>query len=72
MILTILQIILAVLLIGAIILQARGAGLGAGFGGDGGNVFRTKRGIEQKLHTTTIAIAILFFGVSLANVLFAF
>lgn len=71
MILTIVQIVLAVLLTGAILLQNRGAGLGAGFGGSG-NAFRTKRGIEQKLHTTTIALAILFFGVSLANVLFAF
>lgn len=71
MILNILQIILAVLLTGAILLQARGTGLGAGLGGDG-NIYRTKRGIEQKLHTTTVAFAILFFGVSLANVLFNF
>jgi len=71
MILTIIQIILAVLLSGAILLQARGAGLGAGFGGDAA-VHTTRRGIEQKLHTTTIALAIIFFGVSLANVLFAF
>lgn len=71
MILNVVQIILAALMTGAILMQARGAGLGAGFGGDG-NVFRTKRGIEQKLHTITIALAILFFGISLANVLFNF
>ncbi|PIQ67955.1 preprotein translocase subunit SecG [Candidatus Uhrbacteria bacterium CG_4_10_14_0_2_um_filter_41_7] len=69
MILDIVQIILAVLLIGSILLQARGTGLGAGFGGEG-TVFRTKRGVEKKLHNTTIVIAILFFGISLANVLF--
>ena len=69
MTLDIIQLILAILLTGAILLQSRGAGLGAVFGGEG-NVYRTKRGIEKKLHTTTIALAIIFFGVSLANVLF--
>ncbi|MFH1631926.1 MAG: preprotein translocase subunit SecG [bacterium] len=69
MTLNIIQIILAVLLIGAILIQARGGGLGAVFGGEG-NVFRTKRGIEKKLHTTTIALAILFLGVSLLNVIY--
>ena len=68
LILSISQIVLAVLLIAAIILQARGTGLGAAFGG-GGNVFRTKRGAEKKLHQMTIVIAILFFGVALANAL---
>jgi len=68
LILSIAQIVLAVLLIAAIILQARGTGLGAAFGG-GGNVFRTKRGAEKKLHQMTIVIAILFFGVALANAL---
>lgn len=69
MILDILQIILAVLLIVAILLQARGTGLGSVFGGEG-NVFRTKRGIEKKLHNATVAIAILYFGIGLANVMF--
>ena len=69
MYLTIIQVILALLLTGAILLQAKGVGLGAGFGGDG-NVYRTKRGIEKKLHNATILIAILFLGTSLANALF--
>lgn len=68
LILNIAQIVLAVLLIAAILLQARGTGLGAAFGG-GGNVYRTKRGAEKKLFQLTIIIAILFFGVSLANAL---
>ncbi len=68
LILNIAQIVLAVLLIAAIMLQARGTGLGAAFGG-GGNVFRTKRGAEKKLHQMTIVLAILFFGVALANAL---
>lgn len=66
---TILQLILGVLLITAILIQAQGSGLGAVFGGTG-NVYRTKRGIEKRLHNTTIVLAILFFGISLANALF--
>jgi len=68
MILNVVQIILAVLLIAAILLQARGTGLGAAFGG-GGNVYRTKRGVEKKLFHLTIVVSILFFGVALANAL---
>ena len=67
-ILNIAQIILAVLLVAAILLQARGTGLGAAFGG-GGNVYRTKRGAEKKLFQLTIALTILFFGVALVNAL---
>lgn len=68
MILNIAQIILSVLLIAAILLQSRGTGLGAAFGG-GGNVYRTKRGAEKKLFQLTILLCILFFGVALANAL---
>ncbi len=66
--LTIAQVVLAVLLTTCILLQARGSGLSATFGGDG-NVFRTKRGVEKKIFQLTIIVAILFFGVALANVL---
>jgi protein translocase SecG subunit len=67
-ILTIIQVILAIVLMAAILMQAQGTGLGAGFGGSG-ETFRTKRGIEKNLHTATIVIAILFFAASFANVL---
>lgn len=62
------QVILSVLLIGCILLQARGTGLGAAFGG-GGNVYRTKRGVEKKVFHLTIVFSILFFGAALANAL---
>jgi protein translocase SecG subunit len=62
------QLVLAFLLVATIMIQASGTGLGAAFGG-GGNVYRTKRGAEKKLHQLTIIIAILFFGVALANAL---
>lgn len=67
-ILNISQIVLAILLIAAILLQARGTGLGSAFGG-GGNVYRTKRGAEKKLFQLTIVLSILFFGVALTNAL---
>jgi preprotein translocase subunit SecG len=67
-ILDIAQFILACLLIASILLQAKGTGLGAAFGG-GGNVFRTRRGAEKKIFQLTIVFAILFFGAALANAL---
>ena len=67
-ILNVSQLVLAALLVASILLQARGAGLGASFGGEG-NVYRTKRGVEKRLFQATIVFAILFFGVSLANAL---
>lgn len=68
-ILNIAQVVLAVFLTASILLQARGTGLSATFGGEG-NVYRTKRGVEKRLFQMSIVFAILFFGVSLANVLF--
>lgn len=59
-------IVLAVLLVGAILLQARGTGLGSAFGGEG-NVYRTKRGVEKILFRATIACAVLFFAATLAK-----
>lgn len=67
-ILNIAQIVLAVLLVVSILLQARGTGLGAAFGGEG-NIYRTKRGVEKVLFYATIALASLFFIVALANVI---
>jgi len=60
----IMQIVIAVLLMVAILLQNRGAGLGGVFGGSGG-VYLTKRGIEKKLFIATIVLATLFILISL-------
>lgn len=65
-IIAVFQMALAVLLIGAILLQQKGSGLGSAFGGSG-NVFSTKRGIDKVLFQATIIISILFFGFSLAR-----
>lgn len=65
--LNIAQIIIAILMIAAILLQAKGTGLSGVFGGEG-NVFRTKRGAEKILFYITIALAIGFFAIALFNV----
>lgn len=55
-ILSILQIIVSILLVTAILLQQRGGGLSAVFGG-GGDVYRTKRGLEKIIFIATIVLA---------------
>ncbi|HEX8729286.1 MAG TPA: preprotein translocase subunit SecG [Ktedonobacterales bacterium] len=62
--LQVVQIIIAVALTVAILLQVRGAGLGSVFGGTG-TVFKTRRGIDKLLFRTTIALAVLFGALSL-------
>lgn len=64
---SIIQIVLSILLVAAILLQQRGTGLGSAFGG-GGEVFRTKRGVEKGLFYATIVIAALFFVTAILNV----
>ncbi|HBU07026.1 MAG TPA: preprotein translocase subunit SecG [Candidatus Magasanikbacteria bacterium] len=67
-ILDIAQVVLAILLIIAILLQQRGSGLGSAFGGSS-NVYSTKRGVDKILFNATIVILVVFFLVSLANLL---
>jgi preprotein translocase subunit SecG len=62
----VLQIIVAILLILSILLQNRGAGLGASFGG-GGEIYRTKRGAEKFLFRATIALIAIFMVLALAG-----
>ena len=66
--LQIIQIIIAVLLMLAILLQHRGVGLSEVFGGSG-SVYRTRRGLEKKLFIITIVLAILFFLVALSSLI---
>ena len=63
-ILLIAQIVLAVFLTIAILLQAQGSGLGAAWGG-GGETYHTRRGLEKVLFYSTIVGIILFTLVSI-------
>jgi preprotein translocase subunit SecG len=62
------ELVVALLLILAILLQQRGAGLGGIFGGES-NVYRTKRGLEKGLYIGTIILVILFLGLAMGNLL---
>lgn len=66
--LSLIQIIVAIALIIAILLQHRGTSLGGAFGGSS-NVYRSRRGVEKLLFTSTIVLAAIFIIVSIANLL---
>jgi protein translocase SecG subunit len=66
-ILSIAQIVLGIFVIASILLQQRGAGMGGAFGGgDGANVYATRRGAERIIFYATIVASVLFFGIAIA------
>jgi preprotein translocase subunit SecG len=67
-ILDIIQIVVAILLIITILLQNRGSGLGAAFGGED-NIYMAKRGAEKFIFWATIVLAIIFLGLGVARIL---
>lgn len=58
-ILQIITLVSAILMILAILLQQRGASLGAGFGSTG-ELYTTRRGIDKNLYEVTIVFATIF------------
>ncbi len=68
MFLLIAQIVLSLMIVGAILLQAQGSGISPVLGG-GGEHYHTRRGIEKVLFGFTIVGIVLFIILSLANVL---
>ncbi len=63
----VIQIVLAVLITGSILLQSQGAGLGSTWGG-GGETYHTRRGLEKVLFYFTIVATGLFAVASVAAV----
>lgn len=64
------QIILSIILIGAILLQKSDAGVGGALGGgDGGGLYTTRRGFEKFLFILSIVISILLVAGSFASIL---
>jgi preprotein translocase subunit SecG len=57
-----------VLMVASILLQQRGASLGAGFGSSG-ELFTTRRGLDKNLFEATIVIAVVFILSILAGLL---
>jgi preprotein translocase subunit SecG len=64
----ILRILITLSLIAVILLQAKGVGLSATFGGEG-TFYRSKRGVEKLLFRLTIFLAFLFMLASIAGLL---
>lgn len=58
-ILQIITVISAILMVTAILLQQRGASLGAGFGASG-ELYTSRRGLDRSLYRATIVLAIIF------------
>ena len=58
-ILQLVTIVSSILMIICILLQARGASLGAGFGSSG-ELFTTRRGLDKSLFEVTIVLAVVF------------
>ncbi len=58
----------AILMVIAILLQQRGATLGAGFGSSG-ELYTTRRGLDKNLFEATIFLAVLFVGSILVSLL---
>ncbi|MEK7138581.1 MAG: preprotein translocase subunit SecG [Patescibacteria group bacterium] len=65
--LTYFQIILAVLLTAAVLVQQKGSGLSSTFGGSGME-YSTKRGAEKIFFYATIVLAILFLVISVLRI----
>jgi len=62
------HILVTVSLIAVILLQAKGVGLSATFGGEG-TFYRSKRGVEKLLFRLTIILAFLFMLSSITGLL---
>lgn len=66
LLITIAQIVLSLLLIGLVLLQTKGTGLGMAWGGSG-ETYHTRRGAEQVIFVSTIIVAGVFFAMSLLH-----
>jgi len=66
--LLIIQIVLSALLIGLIMVQARGKGLSSAWGGGGGTSF-SRRGLERLIFRATFFVSALFILFSILQIL---
>jgi preprotein translocase subunit SecG len=65
------SIIMSVVLIGLIMLQVKGGGLGSLMGGEsGGGIARTRRGLEKTLFQITVSLSVAFLIICILAVLF--
>ena len=69
-IISILQVIVSIILIALILMQQRGSAMGSMFGQDSGTSYSTKRGLDKKIFTATIVLAIIFGLLAVINLVF--
>lgn len=62
-----LQLVSGAALMALILLQVKGTGISAVFGGEG-MMYRSRRGVEKLLHRGTIVMALIFLALAVANV----
>lgn len=68
-ILSVSQLIVAIVLIVLILLQERSSGLSGVFGGDNAGFYQTRRGIEKIIFTSTVVLVCVFLALSLLNLI---
>ncbi len=62
------QIVVSVIVIGLILMQERGSGMGGLFGGGGNDqAYQTRRGMEKTIFVLTIILVIVFATLALLN-----
>ncbi|MEK9180236.1 MAG: preprotein translocase subunit SecG [Patescibacteria group bacterium] len=71
MIISIAQIVTAVLIVILILLQERSAGIsGLLGGGDSGGFYQTRRGLEKIIFYSTIALIVIFIGLAVYELVY--
>ncbi len=63
------QLAISLIMVGAILLQQRGAGVGGAFGGGDGFGYSSRRGAEKYMFMATVVIAVLFVLLSILSLL---
>lgn len=66
---TIMQIVVSLILIGLILIQAKGTGLGRTFGSGSGTSF-SRRGLEKLIFRLTFVFVFVFITISILQLLF--
>ena len=67
-VLTTIQLVVALAIIGLILLQERGAGAGGLIGGSsGGEVYHRRRGLERIIFAATVVLVLAFVALSIAH-----
>jgi preprotein translocase subunit SecG len=61
-------VVISVALIGSVILQSKGAGLGGLTGADTGGIFTARRGVEKTLFYVTIVLSVVFFILAILSI----